>query len=193
MAVLPKKSALTSYSYRLSHDHQQRFLAALDTTMIEHGPGQQRRGDLRPGLPRRHALGPRPRPGKALRANPFPARPVRADASSPRTPAPTTWSTPTPTSPRPPRPAKAIAFCDHWNAASGHDPAMLIMDQKVTTHQVLGELDAARRQVPHPADALPAADPAHQRPPAHGLQDASPWTGPARTTSPASTRTPPPP
>ena len=30
LAVLPKKSALTDYSYRLSHDHQQRFLAALD-------------------------------------------------------------------------------------------------------------------------------------------------------------------
>ena len=33
---------------------------------------------------------------------------------------------------------------------------MLIMDQKVTTQHVLGELDAPRRQVPHPADALPA-------------------------------------
>ncbi len=79
MAVLPKKSALTSYSYRLAHDHQQRFLAALDTTMIDQRAGQQRRGDLRPGLPRRHALGHRPRPGKALRANPFATRPVRAD------------------------------------------------------------------------------------------------------------------
>src|SRR5713101_6464611 len=37
MAVLPKKSALTGYSYRLSHDHQQRFLAALDTSMIAAG------------------------------------------------------------------------------------------------------------------------------------------------------------
>ena len=33
LAVLPKKSALTDYSYRLAHDHQQRFLAALDTKM----------------------------------------------------------------------------------------------------------------------------------------------------------------
>jgi hypothetical protein len=31
-----------------------------------------------------------------------------------------------------------IAF---WKAVSGADPAMLIMDQKVTTHSVLGELD----------------------------------------------------
>jgi hypothetical protein len=37
---------------------------------------------------------------------------------------------------------EVIAFCDHWKQASGTDPKMLIMDQKVTTQQVLGELDA---------------------------------------------------
>jgi hypothetical protein len=37
LAVLPKKSALTGYSYRLGHDHQQRFLAALDAKMISAG------------------------------------------------------------------------------------------------------------------------------------------------------------
>ena len=36
---------------------------------------------------------------------------------------------------------EVIAFCDHWKTVSGNDPAMLIMDQKVTTHTVLGELD----------------------------------------------------
>ena len=51
---------------------------------------------------------------------------------------------------------EVIAFCDHWKSATGHDPAMLVMDQKVTTQPVLGELDAPRRQVPHPAHALPA-------------------------------------
>jgi hypothetical protein len=35
--VLPKKSALTSYSYRLSHGHQQKLLAALDAKMIASG------------------------------------------------------------------------------------------------------------------------------------------------------------
>ena len=34
LSILPKKSALTDYSYRLSHDHQRNFLAALDTQMI---------------------------------------------------------------------------------------------------------------------------------------------------------------
>lgn len=37
MATLPKTSALSSYSSRLSHDHQQRFLAGLDTAMISSG------------------------------------------------------------------------------------------------------------------------------------------------------------
>jgi hypothetical protein len=37
---------------------------------------------------------------------------------------------------------EVIAFCDHWKQVSGADPHMLIMDQKVTTQPVLGELDA---------------------------------------------------
>ena len=37
LATLPKKSALTDYSYRTGHDHQRRFLAALDTKMIDTG------------------------------------------------------------------------------------------------------------------------------------------------------------
>ena len=36
---------------------------------------------------------------------------------------------------------EVIAFCDHWKQVSGSDPTMLIMDQKVTTQEVLGELD----------------------------------------------------
>ncbi|MGH3300311.1 MAG: hypothetical protein ACRDOK_01300, partial [Streptosporangiaceae bacterium] len=36
---------------------------------------------------------------------------------------------------------EAIEFCDHWKAVSGKDPKMLVMDQKVTTQAVLGELD----------------------------------------------------
>src|SRR6202158_1891098 len=37
LSILPKKTALTDYSYRLSHDHQQKFLAALDRQMIAAG------------------------------------------------------------------------------------------------------------------------------------------------------------
>jgi hypothetical protein len=37
---------------------------------------------------------------------------------------------------------EVLAFCDHWKAVSGTDPHLLVMDQQVTTHKVLGELDA---------------------------------------------------
>jgi hypothetical protein len=37
LATLPKKTALTDYSYRTSHAHQRAFLAALDTQMITGG------------------------------------------------------------------------------------------------------------------------------------------------------------
>src|SRR5260370_9411219 len=37
---------------------------------------------------------------------------------------------------------EVIAFCDHWKAASGSDPKMLVMDQKVTNQKILAQLDA---------------------------------------------------
>jgi hypothetical protein len=40
------------------------------------------------------------------------------------------------------RAREAIAFCHHWKAVSGTDPKTLIMDQKVTTQAIGGELDA---------------------------------------------------
>ena len=67
---------------------------------------------------------------------------------------------------------------------------MLIMDQKVTTQDVLGELDQRRvkfatlrmrsRSLMKHIGSLAPAD-----------FTRSPWTGPARITSPGSTRTPP--
>ena len=37
---------------------------------------------------------------------------------------------------------EVLAFADHWKAASGHDPGLLIFDSKVTTQTQLAELDA---------------------------------------------------
>ena len=92
LATLPKKSALTDYSYRTGHDHQRRFLAALDAIF-----------DLD-----FHAVmhwGHDP----VLEKHYVPTRSQRAPCSpsSPRTPAPTTSSTPTPTFPKPARPARS--------------------------------------------------------------------------------------
>ena len=140
LAVLPKKSALTSYSYRLSHSHQQRFLAALDRQMISSGlaAGEEAVFDLD-----FHAIlhwGRDP----ALEKHYVPTRSQRARSVL------TFFAQETGTHnlvyanadlSKASQAREAIAFCDHWKAVSGSDPKMLIMDQKVTTQQVLGELD----------------------------------------------------
>jgi hypothetical protein len=141
MAVLPKKSALTDYSYRLSHDHQQRFLAALDAAMI--GKGLTASDEAIFDLDF-HAImhwGHDP----VLEKHYVPRRSQRARSVL------TFFAQDTGTHnlvyasadiSKATQAREAIAFCDHWKAVSGADPKMLIMDQKVTTQQVLGELDA---------------------------------------------------
>ena len=140
LAVLPKKSALTSYSYRLSHDHQQRFLAALDENMISSGLAAASEAifDLdfhavmhwgRDPVLEKHYVPKRSQRARSVLTffaqdsgthNLIYANADLSKATQAR---------------------EAIDFCDHWKAASGKDPAMLVMDQKVTTQQVLGELD----------------------------------------------------
>jgi hypothetical protein len=140
LGTLPKKSALTSYSYRLSHDQQRRFLAALDAQMISSGlaAGEEAIFDLDfhavmhwghdPALDRHYV------PKRSQRArsvltffaqdsgthNLVYANADLAKATQAR---------------------EVLAFCDHWKAVSGADPRLLVMDQKLTTQQVLGELD----------------------------------------------------
>jgi hypothetical protein len=140
LAVLPKKSALTDYSYRTGHDHQRRFLAALDDRMI--GAGLATAADAIFDLDF-HAImhwGHDP----ALEKHYVPTRSQRARSVL------TFFAQDTGTHnlvyanadlAKASQAREVIAFCDHWKAASGADPAMLIMDQKVTTHAVLGELD----------------------------------------------------
>ena len=141
LGVLPKKSALTSYSYRLSHDHQRSFLAALDQNMIQAGlaTSEQAIFDLDfhavlhwgddPVLEKHYV------PKRSQRARSvltFFAQDcgthnlvyANADISKAT------------------QAREVIAFCDHWKAVSGADPHLLVMDQKVTNQQVLGELDA---------------------------------------------------
>jgi len=141
MAVLPKESALADYSYRLSRDHQRAFLAALDTTMISAGLASSDQAIFDLGF---HAvmhwghdpvLDKHDVPKGSQRArsvltffahnsdthNLVYANADVAKASQAR---------------------ETIMFCDYWHGVTGHDPHMLIMDQKVSTHQVLGELDA---------------------------------------------------
>ena len=140
MAVLPKKSALTSYSYRLSHDHQQRLLAALDEKMIAGGLATAGEAIFDLDF---HAVmhwGHDP----VLEKHYVPTRSQRARSVL------TFFAQDTGTHnlvyanadlSKATQAREAIAFCDHWKAVAGKDPAMLIMDQKVTTQEVLGELN----------------------------------------------------
>jgi transposase len=140
LAVLPKKTALTEYSYRLSHDHQHKFLAALDKQMISSGLATADEAVFDLDF---HAImhwGRDP----VLEKHYVPARSQRARSVL------TFFAQDTGTHnliyanadiSKATQAREAIAFCDHWKAVSGTDPKMLIMDQKVTTQEILGELD----------------------------------------------------
>ena len=141
LSTLPKKTALTDYSYRTSHEHQRRFLAALDTAMIHGGlaTGGEAIFDLdfhavmhwgQDPVLEKHYVPTRSQRARSVLTffaqdsgthNLVYANADLAKASQAR---------------------EVIAFCDHWKTVSGTDPHMLIMDQKVTTQAVLGELDA---------------------------------------------------
>lgn len=140
LSVLPKKTALTDYSYSTSHENQSAFLAALDAAMIRGGlatPGEAI-FDLdfhavmhwgRDPVLEKHYVPTRSQRARSVLTffaqdsgthNLVYANADLTKASQAR---------------------EVIAFCDHWKHVSGTDPAMLIMDQKVTTQAVLGELE----------------------------------------------------
>jgi transposase len=141
LATLPKKSALTDYSYRTTHENQRRLLAALDQKMISTGLASSGEAIFDLDF---HAVmhwGADP----VLEKHYVPTRSQRARsvltffaqdcgthnlvyANADLTKAS--------------QAREVITFCDHWKNTCGTDPAMLIMDQKVTTQPVLAELDA---------------------------------------------------
>ena len=141
LSTLPKKTALTDYSYRLSHEHQRRFLTALDTRMIHTGLATTEQAIFDLDF---HAImhwGHDP----ALEKHYVPTRSQRsrsvltffAQDSGTHNLVYANAEVSKATQNR-----EVITFADHWKAASGSEPGMLVMDQKVTTHAVLGELDA---------------------------------------------------
>ena len=141
LAILPKKSALTDYSYRLSHDHQRAFLAALDQQMIGKGlaTGSEAIFDLDfhavmhwghdPALEKHYV------PTRSQRARSVLTFFAQDSGTHNLVYANADISKAT-------QHREVIAFCDHWKQASGSDPKMLVMDQKVTNQKTLGELDA---------------------------------------------------
>ena len=141
LAILPKKSALTDYSYRLSHDHQRAFLAALDQQMIGKGlaTGSEAIFDLDfhavmhwghdPALEKHYV------PTRSQRARSVLTFFAQDSGTHNLVYANADISKAT-------QHREVIAFCDHWKQASGSDPKMLVMDQKVTNQKTLSELDA---------------------------------------------------
>jgi transposase-like protein len=139
LAILPKKSALTDYSYRLSHDHQRAFLAALDAKLIAAGlaGGDEGIFDLDfhavmhwghdPALEKHYV------PTRSQRARPVLTFFAQDSQTHNLVYASADISKAT-------QAREVIAFCDHWENVSGKDPKMLVMDQKVTSQEVLGEL-----------------------------------------------------
>jgi hypothetical protein len=141
LATLPKKSALTDYSYRTSHQHQRSFLAGLDTAMIHGGlaTGTEAIFDLDfhavmhwghdPVLEKHYV------PTRSQRARSVLTFFAQDSGTHNLVYANADLSKAT-------QAREVIVFCEHWKTVSGADPHMLIMDQKVTTQPVLAELDA---------------------------------------------------
>jgi transposase-like protein len=141
LAILPKKSALTDYSYRLAHDHQRAFLAGLDQKLIAAGLAGRGEGifDLdfhavmhwgHDPAPEKHYV-----PTRSQRARSVLTFFAQDSGTHNLVYASADISKAT-------QHLEVIAFCDHWKQASGSDPKMLVMDQKVTNQAVLGELDS---------------------------------------------------
>jgi hypothetical protein len=140
LTALPKATALTTYSYRGQHEQQRAFLTALDTAMIKAGliTGGEMVFDLD-----FHAImhwGTDP----ALEKHYVPTRSQRsrsvltffAQHSGTHNLVYANADLAKATCYR-----EVIAFCDHWRQVSGADPHMLVMDQKMTTQPILGELN----------------------------------------------------
>ena len=138
LTALPKATALTTYSYRLEHTKQAAFLAALDKASLAAGlaDGEALNLDF-------HAImhwGDDP----VLEKHYVPRRSQRTrsvltffaeDAST------HTLLYANADLSKASQNREVIAFADHWKAVTGHDPALLIFDSKLTTQAVLAELD----------------------------------------------------
>jgi len=141
LTALPKATALTTYSYRLDHARQQAMLAALGKAMLASDLIADAGGDLDLDF---HAI---MHWGEdvALEKHYVPRRSQRTrsvltffaqDAATDTlvyANADLTKAT---------QAGEALAFAEHWQALTGRWPALLVMDQKVTTQPVLAELNA---------------------------------------------------
>jgi hypothetical protein len=138
LVALPKATALTTYSYRLTHERQRRFLAALNGAMLAVGLAEGGDFDVdfhavmhwgedaaleKHYVPRRSQRTRSVLTFFAQDAGTHNLVYANADISKAA------------------QAREVLAFCDHWKGLSGTDPTTLMLDQRVTTQEVLGELD----------------------------------------------------
>jgi transposase len=143
LAALPKATALTTYSYRLAHAQQAALLAALGKTMLASNLIADAGGDLDvdfhaimhwgedAGLDKHYVPTRSQRTRSVLTFFAQDASTdtlVYANADLTRTT----------------QPGEVLVFADHWRKLTGRWPALLVMDQKVTTQPVLAELNQRR-------------------------------------------------
>ncbi|MGH3577104.1 MAG: hypothetical protein ACRDU0_06060, partial [Mycobacterium sp.] len=141
LGALPKATALTTYSYRLSHARQKALLAGLGTSMLAADLITDAGGDLDLDF---HAIMHWGQDA-ALEKHYVPRRSQRTrsvlsffaqdGASQTLVYANADLTKDTQAS-------EVLVFAEHWRSLTGSWPARLVMDQKVTNQAVLGELDA---------------------------------------------------
>ena len=141
LTALPKTTALTSYSYRLSHAKQAAFLTALDKATLAAGlaTGEAVNLDFHavmhwgqdPGLEKHYVPSRSQRTRSVLTffaedAGSHTLLYANADLFK------ATQNN------------EVLTFADHWHTVTGHDPKLLIFDSKVTTQHQLGQLTERR-------------------------------------------------
>jgi hypothetical protein len=139
LGALPKATALTQYSYRLSHERQRRFLAALDRQMLATGLAEGADFDLdfhavmhwgddvaleKHYVPKRSQRTRSVLTFFAQDADTHNLVYANADLSKAT------------------QANEALAFCDYWRDLTGTDPATVVLDSKVCTQAGLAALDA---------------------------------------------------
>jgi len=139
LAHLPKKTALTDYSYRTCHNNQTALLANLAIAMDrEHltNPAGVFNLDFHTIMHWGHdpVLEKHYVPTRSQRARSTLAFLAEDHHTGNLVYANTDLTKAT-------QAYEPIAFCDHWKQATGHDPNTLVMDQKVTTGHHLGLLN----------------------------------------------------
>jgi transposase len=139
LGAIPKATALTDYSYRTAHFHQAALLKALGASMRQAGLVEGADFDLDFHAIMHYGEDP------VLEEHYVPRRSQRTasvltffaqDAASESV----VYANADLLKANQAR--AVIGFCDHWKAVSGADPSLVVFDSKLTTQDVLGELDA---------------------------------------------------